>query len=204
LTKMLLQTLKDTASRHGAARVLIVSSDYHTYTFRVKPLDFDDLFMEKPGAYSGSQAYKNSKAMNILHCRKLARMLEGTGVYVNALHPGFIPTTGFFRGCMRCFFICCFSGFCCCCGSPHSAEAPVTCLTLPRACRPMKTKAVCTFMTAGRSRHQRKRRFLPTRTCCGSGARPSLPDEVFQRWIKIAEVASRPLIRCPSRQYIYD
>lgn len=41
---------------------------------------------------SHSRAYENSKLANILFTVELARRLEGTGVTVNALHPGLIAT----------------------------------------------------------------------------------------------------------------
>lgn len=55
--------------------------------------------MEKEGAYIGLQAYKNSKAANVMFAYSLSRKLtlEVTGVMVNALCPGFIPSTGLSR-----------------------------------------------------------------------------------------------------------
>jgi NAD(P)-dependent dehydrogenase (short-subunit alcohol dehydrogenase family) len=51
---------------------------------------FDDLGHRKQ--YSGWTAYGASKLANILFTYELARRLEGTGVTVNAVHPGFVNT----------------------------------------------------------------------------------------------------------------
>ncbi|HSA99925.1 MAG TPA: SDR family NAD(P)-dependent oxidoreductase, partial [Anaerolineales bacterium] len=65
--------------------IINVSSGAHTSGKIV----FDNLQGERdysPGAYS------NSKLANILFTVELARRLEGSGVTVNALHPGFVAT----------------------------------------------------------------------------------------------------------------
>jgi NAD(P)-dependent dehydrogenase (short-subunit alcohol dehydrogenase family) len=73
--------------RAGApARIVNVSSGAHLR----ERLDFDDLELAK--AYGGVKAYGRSKLMNVLFTVELARRLEGTGVTVNALHPGVIGT----------------------------------------------------------------------------------------------------------------
>src|SRR5512136_3320731 len=84
LTNLLLDTLKASAP----ARIINVSSDAHS---RGK-IDFDNLQGER--SYSSFGPYGNSKLANILFTIELARRLEGTGVTVNALHPGF-TNTGF-------------------------------------------------------------------------------------------------------------
>jgi NAD(P)-dependent dehydrogenase (short-subunit alcohol dehydrogenase family) len=84
LTNLLLDTLKASAP----ARIINVSSDAHS---RGK-IDFDNLQGER--SYSSFGPYGNSKLANILFTTELARRLEGTGVTVNALHPGF-TSTGF-------------------------------------------------------------------------------------------------------------
>jgi len=82
LTHLLLDTLKASAP----ARIVNVSSGAH----HAAELDFDDLHGQ--GKYSGWQAYGRSKLANLLFTYELARRLEGTGVTVNALHPGFVAT----------------------------------------------------------------------------------------------------------------
>lgn len=82
LTNLLLERLA--ASR---ARVVNVSSAVH-HQGRV---DFDDLQVQRR-SYSGLSAYADSKLMNVLFTRELARRTEGTGVTTNALHPGVVAT----------------------------------------------------------------------------------------------------------------
>lgn len=82
LTNLLLEHLKAAAP----SRIVNVSSAAH---FGAR-MDFDDLQGEK--SYSGWRAYSQSKLANILFTIELARRLEGTGVTVNALHPGVIGT----------------------------------------------------------------------------------------------------------------
>lgn len=82
LTHLLLDVLKDSAP----ARIINVSSDAH----RTGRMDFDNLQAEK--GYSALRAYGQSKLENILFTYELARRLEGTGVTVNALHPGVVRT----------------------------------------------------------------------------------------------------------------
>lgn len=52
-------------------------------------IEFDNLQGER--GYS-PRMYENSKLANILFTMELARRLEGTGITVNALHPGFTAT----------------------------------------------------------------------------------------------------------------
>ena len=85
LTDLLLDTLKASAP----ARIINVSSNAHTSG----KIEFDNLQGEQ--IYS-PRVYENSKLANILFTTELARRLQGTGVTVNALHPGF-TATGFAR-----------------------------------------------------------------------------------------------------------
>jgi len=86
LTDLLLDVLKASAP----ARIVNVSSGAHMGA----SLDFDNLQGENH--FAGMQAYGQSKLANVLFTYELAHRLEGTGVTVNALHPGFIAT-GFAR-----------------------------------------------------------------------------------------------------------
>jgi NAD(P)-dependent dehydrogenase (short-subunit alcohol dehydrogenase family) len=81
LTNLLLDVIKASAP----ARIINVSSNAHT----TGKIEFDNLQGERN--YS-PRVYENSKLANILFTMELAGRLEGTGVAVNALHPGFTAT----------------------------------------------------------------------------------------------------------------
>lgn len=83
LTNLLLDLLKAAAP----SRVVVVSSDLHRYG----GINKDDFNSEKsfPGAW---KAYGNSKLANVLFTRQLAKMLQGSGVTINALCPGAVDT----------------------------------------------------------------------------------------------------------------
>jgi NAD(P)-dependent dehydrogenase (short-subunit alcohol dehydrogenase family) len=84
LTRLLLDRIKASAP----ARIVNVSSTAHR--FARKGLNFDDL--QSKLRYGGMQTYGRSKLANIYFTRELARRLEGTGVTVNAVHPGSVAT----------------------------------------------------------------------------------------------------------------
>ncbi len=67
------------------SRIVVVSSEAE----RMGKMHFDDLMLHR---YGGWKAYGQSKLANLLFTYELARRLEGTGVTVNALHPGFVGT----------------------------------------------------------------------------------------------------------------
>lgn len=82
LTLLLLPALRAAAS----ARVVVVASSVH----KGQRLDFDDLQAER--GFSMMQVYARSKLANMLFARALARRLQGSGITVNALHPGVVDT----------------------------------------------------------------------------------------------------------------
>jgi retinol dehydrogenase-14 len=82
LTELLLDRIRESAP----ARIVFTSSEGH-YS---GTLDLDDVGFER--GYSIMRAYARSKLANVLTARLLARRLEGSGVTVNALHPGAIST----------------------------------------------------------------------------------------------------------------
>jgi NAD(P)-dependent dehydrogenase (short-subunit alcohol dehydrogenase family) len=82
LTHRLCDRLVDSAP----ARVVNVASAAH----RGGHLRLDD--PERKAKYSGYSAYSQSKLALIMWTYELARRLNGTGVTVNALHPGFVAT----------------------------------------------------------------------------------------------------------------
>jgi NAD(P)-dependent dehydrogenase (short-subunit alcohol dehydrogenase family) len=80
LTHLLLDVLVWSAP----SRIITLSSGTHPRG----RIDLDDIQAER--RYKGFRRYSDTKLMNILFSRALARRLEGTGVTVNAITPGFI------------------------------------------------------------------------------------------------------------------
>src|ERR1700726_3724929 len=87
LTELLLDTLKASAP----ARIVNVSSATHA----TASVAFDNLQGEK--TYANLRNYNQAKLALLLWTYELARRLEGTGVTVNALHPG-VTATNFVAG----------------------------------------------------------------------------------------------------------
>lgn len=81
LTHLMLDRLKESAP----ARIVVLSSDAHRMA---RGLDFDDLQSRR--GYRGIMVYARSKLANALFVLELAERLRGTGVTVNAVHPGVV------------------------------------------------------------------------------------------------------------------
>lgn len=84
LTNLLIETIKAA----GKARIINLSSIAHNST---RELNLDDLNYEQE-EYGGWKSYSRSKFCNILFTKELAKRLEGTGITVNAVHPGGVRT----------------------------------------------------------------------------------------------------------------
>lgn len=101
---LLTHLLLDVITASAPARIVNVSSDAH----RAGHIDFDDLQFEKR-RYSAFGAYCQAKLANIMFTYDLAERLEGTGMTVNAVHPGPVASnfgsnsTGLFNLGMRIF-----------------------------------------------------------------------------------------------------
>ena len=82
LTNLLLEPLLAAAP----SRIVVVSSGVHQRA----PIDLNDL--QGARRYDGYSAYGLSKLADLLFTYELADRLRGTGVTVNALHPGAVST----------------------------------------------------------------------------------------------------------------
>lgn len=84
LTNLLLPKLEAAP----AARIVNVASDAHKFGW----LDLDDLQATRGYGPLGMARYGETKLMNILFTRELARRLAGTEITANSLHPGAVRT----------------------------------------------------------------------------------------------------------------
>lgn len=82
LTNLLLDVLKVSIP----SRIVNISSSAH----KRGKIKLDDLNSDKN--YEPGEAYAQSKLANILFTKELANKLKGTGVTVNAVHPGIVRT----------------------------------------------------------------------------------------------------------------
>lgn len=89
LTNLLLDIMTLTAREHGEARIINVSSSAHN-SAGADGLRLAD--MQDRSRFRAFRAYGGSKLANVLFTYELARRLEGTGVTVNAVHPGLVNT----------------------------------------------------------------------------------------------------------------
>lgn len=84
LTHLLLERLR----RCAPSRIVVLSSDAHRLAFG---LDFDDLQARR--SFRSYFAYCRSKLANLLFVLELSERLSGTGVTVNAVHPGLVRSS---------------------------------------------------------------------------------------------------------------
>ena len=81
--------LKEKFIKQNSGRILFVNSEAHR--FAAWGLHLDDLTWEKH-AYSGLKSYGSAKMAQLLSMIKLNEYFTGTGVTVNAMHPGNVKT----------------------------------------------------------------------------------------------------------------
>ncbi len=87
LAPMLLTSLLERRLRASApSRVVVVSSVVHRWAA------LDTASFTQPAGFAPLRAYARSKLANALFAVELARRLEGSGVMVNAVHPGLVAT----------------------------------------------------------------------------------------------------------------
>nr|XP_030707210.1 retinol dehydrogenase 13 isoform X3 [Globicephala melas] len=165
LTNLLLDKLKASAP----SRIINLSSLAHV----AGHIDFEDLNWEKR-KYDTKAAYCQSKLAVVLFTKELSRRLQGTGVTVNALHPGVARTelgrhTGMHSSA--------FSSFTLDASSPHRpGETPRTvcrhCHTSPRRETRLRSRTTDGGGSGG---------------CCHSSARGLKPQAVPSTGVSCCE-----------------
>jgi len=83
---LLTHKLRALLESSAPSRVINLSSGLH----KRGKIDLDDLQSER--SFNGMKVYANAKLMVIMFTYELARRLEGTGVTVNVVEPGFAAT----------------------------------------------------------------------------------------------------------------
>ncbi len=84
-TEALMSEILTTARQHGEARIINVSSAAHQFARKFDPEDI------LPADRSlARDAYCESKLMNLLHAREMARRYGMMGVRAHSVHPGFV------------------------------------------------------------------------------------------------------------------
>ena len=86
---MLSQMLLENLQASGNGRIINLVSEL----YKNGSIDFDNLMLEK--GYKAGDAYANAKLATVLYTVTLAKRVENTGLYVNAMHPGVLATDAF-------------------------------------------------------------------------------------------------------------
>ena len=81
--------LKDKLKSQGKCRIILVNSEGHR--FAAWGLRFDDLDWSKR-RYSGLKSYGTAKLAELLAMIKFDEYFRGSGVTINAMHPGAVKT----------------------------------------------------------------------------------------------------------------
>lgn len=84
------ETIKEKLINQKHGRILFVNSEAHRFT--VWGLNLDDLNWKKQ-RYSGLKSYSAAKMAQLLSMIKLNDYFAGSGVTVNAMHPGNVKTS---------------------------------------------------------------------------------------------------------------
>ena len=82
-------SLQEKFIRQNQGRIIFVNSEGHR--FAILGLRLDDLNWEKR-RYSGSKSYGSAKTAQLLSVLKFNEIYDGTGVTINAMHPGNVKT----------------------------------------------------------------------------------------------------------------
>jgi len=86
---LLTRALRPLLEESAPTRVIVVASG----GMYAEPLDVDALDPE-PAAYDGTKAYARCKRAQVVLAEEWTRELLGTGIAVNAMHPGWADTPG--------------------------------------------------------------------------------------------------------------
>ncbi len=120
LTNLLLPRMRE----RGAPRIVNIAS---TAQMSVKAIDWHGLERRASPVQSGFREYAQTKLMNVLHAKELARRLAGTPALACSLHPGVVASDIWrrvpapIRWLMKLFMI----------SNEEGARTPVYCATSP-------------------------------------------------------------------------
>lgn len=86
---LMVYLMRDAYKEKGSGRIIYVNSEGHR--FALSGVHVDDLKWEKH-RYSGLKSYGASKTAQLLTMIKFNEYFEGSGVTINAMHPGNVST----------------------------------------------------------------------------------------------------------------